>query len=134
MLILCYSLLKSHWIWNIEDFQQLSSIFGLLFDIDKASQYISKLEIKFQANTVKQEQVPVKAETSGTTVMILQSPLDFPYWPQVIDRSRDKVTTIQILWAAADTTRSSVRFYKSGEPRFRAFYPDIEQNQKEPFC
>ena len=66
-------------IWNIEDFQQLSSIFGLLFDIDKASQYISKLEIKFQANTVKQEQVPVKAETSGTTVMILQSPLDFAY-------------------------------------------------------
>ena len=51
----------------------------MLFDVDKASQYISKLENMFYANTEKQEQVPVKAETSGTTVMILQSPLDFAY-------------------------------------------------------
>ena len=55
--ILCYSLLKSG---IYEDFQQLSMIFGLLFDNDKASHYISKLEDKFGANTEKQEQVLVK--------------------------------------------------------------------------
>ena len=59
MLILCYSLLKSK-SGIYEDFQQLSMIFGLLFDNDKASHYISKLEDKFEANTEKQEQVPVK--------------------------------------------------------------------------
>ena len=32
----------------------------MLFDNDKASHYISKLEDKFEANTEKQEQVPVK--------------------------------------------------------------------------
>ena len=69
------SLLKS----GIDDFHQLSKHFGLLFAIDKTSQYISKLENKFRAITERQEQVPVKAETSGTTVMILQSPLDFAY-------------------------------------------------------
>ena len=41
--------------------------FCLLFDVDKASQYISKLENKFYANTEKQEQVLVKTETSDTT-------------------------------------------------------------------
>ena len=39
----------------------------MLFAIDKAGQYISKLEIKFYANTEKQEQVLVKTETSDTT-------------------------------------------------------------------
>ena len=57
MHIICYSLLKSG---IYEDFQQLSMIFGLLFDNDKASHYISKLEDKFEANTEKQEQVLVK--------------------------------------------------------------------------
>ena len=66
MLILCYSLLKSE-SGIYEDFQQLSMIFGLLFDNDKASHYISKLEDKFGANTEKQEQVLVKTETSYTT-------------------------------------------------------------------
>ena len=74
-------MLKSHSIWNIEDFQQLSSIFGLLFDIDKASQYISKLENKFYANTEKQEQVLVKTETSDTTFDPTVS-LDITCWPQ----------------------------------------------------
>ena len=50
----------------------------MLFDIDKASQYISKLENKFYANTEKQEQVPVKAETSGTTACSYSLPWTSP--------------------------------------------------------
>ena len=72
-------MLKLAKIWNIEDFQQLSTIFGLLFAIDKAGQYISKLEVKFYANTEKQEQVPVKCRDVWYHGMILQSPLDIAY-------------------------------------------------------
>ena len=51
----------------------------MLFDVDKASQYISKLENKFYANTEKQEQVPVKCRDVWYHGMILQSPLDIAY-------------------------------------------------------
>ena len=54
-------------------------IFGLLFDNDKASHYISKLEDKFEANTEKQEQVPVKCRDVWYHGMFLQSPLDIAY-------------------------------------------------------
>ena len=51
----------------------------MLYDIDKAGQYISKLEIKFYANTEKLEQVPVKSRDVWYHGMFLQSPLDIAY-------------------------------------------------------
>ena len=75
-------------------------IFGLLFDNDKASHYISKLENKFYANTEKQEQVPVKAETSGTTACSYSLPWTSPTDHRFLTDPGTKWRQSKILWTA----------------------------------